>query len=221
VQFSFDTSLKEDGYAYLCLNKNELVKVCRSTVRVTGILSLFNSINAAVSNFGRQQPTEDIGVDAFEFWCPKRRPAGENIALKFSTPLNVFEAENIRNGTARPTNLPNAWVADLNDKKPFVTLKWDEMKTIKRIELSFDTDFDHPMESVLMTHPENVMPFCIRNYQLLDDQGHVLYKKEGNYQTRNVIKFEEPLEVKNLTLRLEAPAEYVPAALFEIRCYDE
>jgi hypothetical protein len=76
------------------------------------------------------------------------------------------------------------------------------------------------MESVLMTHPENVMPFCIRNYELVDDHGNVVYKKEGNYQTRNVIKFEEPLKVKSLTLRLEAPADNIPASLFEIRCYE-
>lgn len=220
IQFSFNASLKEDGYAYLCLKKNELIKVSRSISRVTGILSLFNSINVAVSNYGKQQPTEDIGVDAFEFWCPKRRPAGENIALKFSTPLNVFDVDNIRNGITRPTNSPNAWIADFNDKKPAITLKWDNLKTIKRVELSFDTDFDHPMESVLMTHPENVMPFCIRNYELVDDLGNVVYKKEGNYQTRNVIKFEEPLKVKKLTLRLEALGDNIPASLFEIRCYE-
>lgn len=220
IQFSLDASLKEDGYAYLCLKKNELIKVSRSTNRITGILSLFNSINVAVSNYGKQQPAEDIGVDAFEFWCPKRRPAGENIALKFSTPLDVFEVENIRNGIARPTNLPNAWVADFKDKQPSIHLQWNKVETIKQVVLSFDTDLDHPMESVLMTHPENVMPFCIRNYELVDEQGNVVFKKEGNYQTRNVIRFEEPLKVKSLTLRLEAPADNIPASLFEIRCYE-
>ncbi len=221
VQLTFNATLKEDGYAYLYLKKNEQIKVSRSINRITGILSLFNSINAAVSNYGKQEPTEDIGVDAFEFWCPKRRPAGENIALKFSTPLDVFDADNIRNGITRPTNLPNAWVAELHDKNPAITLKWDNPATIKRVELSFDTDYDHPMESVLMTHPENIMPFCIRNYELVDDQGKIVYKKQGNYQTRNVINFEEPLTVMHLTLHLEAPGNNVPASLFEIRCYSE
>jgi hypothetical protein len=77
------------------------------------------------------------------------------------------------------------------------------------------------MESVLMTHPENIMPFCIRNYELVDDQGKIVYKKQGNYQTRNVINFEEPLTVMHLTLHLEAPGNNVPASLFEIRCYSE
>lgn len=219
VQLSFETLLEEEGYAYLCLVKNPLVKVCRSVNRITGILSLFNTTNIAVSNYGKQEPTEDIGVDAFEFWCPKRRPAGENIALKFLTPLDAFDVGNIRNGITRPTHLPNAWVADMNDPNPWLTLMWDHSKFIKRIELSFDTDFDHPMESVLMTHPENVMPFCIRNYTIEDQEGNVVYRKEGNYQTRNTIRFEQPLKTKKLTLRMEAPAENIPASLFEIRCY--
>jgi hypothetical protein len=174
----------------------------------------------AVSNYGKQEPTEDIGVDAFEFWCPKRRPAGENIALKFLRPLDAFDVSNISNGITRPTNSPNAWVADLKDINPAVTLRWDESRFINRMELSFDTDFDHPMESVLMTHPENVMPFCVRNYTLEDEAGQVVYKKEGNYQTRNTIHFDQPLKTKSLTLRMEAPAENIPASLFEIRCYE-
>ena len=216
IQLSFDTTFEEDGYAYLCLLKNPVVRVSSSINRITGILSLFNTTNVAVSNYGKQEPTEDIGVDAFEFWCPKRRPAGENIALKFLSPLDVFDVDNIRNGICRPTNLPNAWVSDFRDKEPAITITWDEPKSINRVELSFDTDFDHPMESVLMTHPENVMPLCVRNYTLEDAGGNVIYKKEGNYQTRNIIQFEQPLTTKGLTLRMEAPGENVPAALFQI-----
>jgi hypothetical protein len=219
IPLNFDQHFAEDGYFYLCLMKNPKVKVCRSRNRVTGVLSLFNSINAAVSNFGKQEPTEDIGVDAFEFWCPKRRPAGENIALKFLKPINVFEVENIRNGVTRPTNLPNAWVADFSDKAPSITLEWTENTTISQVVLSFDTDFDHPMESVLMTHPENIMPFCVRNYRLEDENGNVLFNKKGNYQTRNIINLENPVSLKKMTLHMEAPSEYIPAALFEIRCY--
>ena len=188
--------------------------------RITGVLSLFNTTNVAVSNFGKQEPSEDIGMDAFEFWCPKRRPAGENIALKFATALDTFDVSNIRNGITRPTNLPNAWVADLKDRKPSITLTWNHSKFIKRIELSFDTDFDHPMESVLMTHPETVMPFCIQNYTLEDESGNVVYKKEGNYQTRNIIQFDQPLKTKKLKFRMESPGENIPASVFEIRCYD-
>ena len=219
LQLSFTTQFNDDGYAYICLKKNDKIKVPRSDKRITGILSLFNTVNPAVSNYGKQQPAEDIGMDAFEFWCPKRRPAGRNIALKLAAPTNVFSVENIRNGIPRPTNLPNAWVAGFQDTTPWITLAWNGSQSVRRVELSFDTDFDHPMESVLMTHPESVMPYCIRNYELLNEHGETLYKKEGNYQTRNSIVFSEPVMVSRLTLRMEAPGADVPASLFEIRCY--
>ncbi len=57
VQIDFAALMPYNGYAYVCLKKNERVKVSRSLNRITGILSLFNGINAAVSNFGKQQPS--------------------------------------------------------------------------------------------------------------------------------------------------------------------
>jgi hypothetical protein len=69
---------------------------------VTGILSVFNHSNPAVSNYGRQEPPAGIGVEAFEFWTPKRRPEGLNFALTIQPALSAFGAENLRNGVDRP-----------------------------------------------------------------------------------------------------------------------
>ena len=44
--------------------------------RITGILSVFNTVNEAVSNFGKQTPPEDIGIEEFEFWCPEAETRG-------------------------------------------------------------------------------------------------------------------------------------------------
>jgi NAD(P)-dependent dehydrogenase (short-subunit alcohol dehydrogenase family) len=44
-------SVSENCYAYLVFNKNPKVQLHFSAQRVTGILSVFNHINAAVSNF--------------------------------------------------------------------------------------------------------------------------------------------------------------------------
>jgi hypothetical protein len=144
--------------------QNEHVRVQHSQLRVTGILSVFNHSNPAVSNYGKQEPTEDIGVDAFEFWTPKRRPEGLNFAMQISPGIRPFGPENLRNGTNRPVSGPNAWVAAPGDNDPTVTLAWPEKKRIGRVEMTFDTDWDHPMETVLMTHPESVMPFCVNEY---------------------------------------------------------
>ncbi|MBL0743109.1 FAD-dependent oxidoreductase [Chryseolinea lacunae] len=220
VKIAFDTVLASTQYVFITFRKNPAVQLHFTSRRVTGVLSVFNLVNEAVSNYGKQEPPEDIGIDAFEFWCPQRRPEGQNLAIKMSEPLKGFEAENIRNGIARPTDKPNAWVADLNDKKPTLTLTWQTPKIIRNIVLKFDTDFDHPMESVLMGHPENVMPFCVRRYVLRDDEGRVVYEKTDNHQTMNVIRLATPMQTRQLTLEVEHPSANVPAAVFEVLCYE-
>ena len=83
----------------------------------------------------------------------------------------------------------------------------------------FDTDYDHPMESVLMGHPETVMPFCLRDYIIKDGRGKVIYEKKDNYQTRNSIIFQEPVSTKQLVIETVHPSAEVPAAIFSVRCY--
>jgi len=218
IQLRFNAILQQPSYVFIAFKKNPDVQLHFSPVRITGILSVFNHINEAVSNFGKQTPPEDIGMDTFEFWCPKRRPDGENVAIKFKTPLSCFSAENIRNGIARPTTQPNAWVADFNDKTPTLTLSWKEPQIIREILLKFDTDLDHPMETVLMGHPENVMPFCVRNYSITADENKVVSARKDNYQTINRIILDKPIQTKTLTFAVEHPSAHTPAAIFEILC---
>ncbi|MDQ0964886.1 hypothetical protein QFZ20_000289 [Flavobacterium sp. W4I14] len=219
IEFSFDHIAESDAYLFLSFEKNSLIKLECSGQRITGMLSVFNLVNKAVSNFGKQVPLEDIGVDEFEFWCPQRRPNGLNLALGFDPALQAFGVENLRTGIDRPVLGTNAWVASFSDPAPSLSLEWTSEQKISRIDLVFDCDYDHPMESVLMSHPESVMPFCVRNYRLEDGEGKLIYEKVGNYQARNQISLSMPIFTKKLTLKIEHPSRLVPAALFAIRCY--
>jgi hypothetical protein len=216
----FNCRMREEAYVYLTLMSNPLVSVACTNERISGILSLFNHANPAVSNFGSQTPAEDIGVDSFEFWCPQRRPAGKNLAVQVALSEKIFDPHNLVNGIDRPSHHPNAWVADLNDPSPSVTVRWKEMKSIRTIEIVLDTDFDHPMESVLMGHPERVMPFCVRNLYIENDQGEVVWKINDNHHSLQKIKLEKPLRTKELRFHFEHPMPGVPAAVFAIRCYE-
>jgi len=220
LSMEFAATLTEDAYAFMVLHKNPSVKIYHSEHRITGVLSVFNLVNKAVSNYGKQTPTEDIGVDEFEFWCPQRRPEGHNLAIKVEPGLSKFAAENIKTGVFRPTTEPNAWVASPVDQHPTLNLKWEKEQKISSIELFFDTDYDHPMETVLMGHPEDVMPFCVRDYQIKDGKGNVLWKGENNYQTKNVIVLEQPIYTDMLTINLAHPSQNTPAALFSVKCYN-
>lgn len=219
IKLSFSQKMPERAYAFLTFHKNSALALYRTHTRLTGVLTTFNLINKAVSNFGKQTPPDDIGMETFEFWCPQRRPDGHNLALQIEPALNVFGVEQIKTGVYRPTTAPNAWVSSLEDTAPQVKISWDEPQEIRYINLFFDTDYDHPMESVLMGHPEDVMPFCVRNYKILDDQNRIIYKKEGNYQSMNQIELDQPIMTRTLTVMIEHPSSKVPASLFSIRCY--
>ncbi len=218
VEITFDNTTMVSQYAFVTFVSNDKVELKNSNQRFTGILSVFNGVNKAVSNNGKQVPPANLGVDTFEFWIPQRRPEGKNIAMEIAPAIKAFESENVANGFVRPGTTTNAWVADLNDKKPTLKVEWKEVKTISEIKLFLDPDYDHPMESTLMGHPEEVVPFCIRNYVIKDLAGEVLYKVEGNYQTINVFAPEKPLNLEGFVVETEHPSEDVPAAIFEILC---
>jgi hypothetical protein len=211
ITVQFDAALNEPQYVFLCLMPNNHVSVHLSEQRVTGLLAL--------QQRRVQEPPSDIGVETFEFWTPPRRPKGQNLAFKLQAPLDNFGPENITNGFARPTVGSNAWVAAFNDADPSLTLKWEQKMSIRQITLAFDTDFDHAMESVLLGHPENVMPFCVRHYRILDSAGRILKECTDNHQTTNFVRFDEPVEVDELTVELVDSHAETPKSIFAVRCY--
>lgn len=207
-----DVSVDAACYGFFCVCKNEHVGLCASEQRVTGVLS--------VSERRAQAPASDIGVETFPLWCPERRPGGHNFALTIVPWIDLFAPTNVSNGVQRPTSGPNAWVADTTDGLPALTLAWNEPQAIGRVELAFDTDFDHPMESCLYGHPEHAMPFCVRHFRVKDGAGNVLADVTNNHQTLSTILLAAPVTTDRLVI--ECPAVHgaaVPAALFEVRCY--
>lgn len=219
LEINFDAVLPHDQYAFLVFKKNLSVQLSYTMQRVTGILSVFNTINEAVSNWGKQTPKEDIGIDTFEFWCPKRRPDGHNVAFQAKDPLSFFSVENIRNGIDRPAQCPNAWVAALDDPNPTLTIRWDSAVSIGRLSIFFDTDYDHPMETVQMTHPENKMPFCVEKYKIYDSMNRLIYEKEHNHESINHIILSEQLVTDEIKIVMEHPSVAIPAALFSVKCF--
>lgn len=219
VNIKFDQTLDEDKYGFITLMKNDAVKVKCTNFRQTGIVSVFNKKNKAVSNNGAQNPPEGIGFDAFEFWTPARRPEGHNLAMRIEPPLQDFIVENLLNGFTRPTNKSNAWVADPSDLYPRIELLWKEPQTIHGLQLHFDTDFDHPMESSLQGHPEKIVPFVVRNYKVKNCNEEIIYETTENHNTISKIEFTEPVTTAGLKIEMEHPYMDVPASLFHIHIH--
>ena len=217
-EIRFNRQIDRTGYHFVELCENPLVTVRLADQRITGIVSASNAFNKAVAKSSVQSPPDGIGIDTFEFWLPKRRPAGKNLALTISPPLEGFAATNVTHGPARPTTAVNAWVADPADAKPELCLTWAKPVSIGRVVLEFDPDWDHPMESVLMTHPEETVPFLVKDFDLLDDKGNVLAEIRGNHSARFEHSFENKPATSKLSLRIFA-THGTPAAVFRVRVF--
>jgi FAD dependent oxidoreductase len=215
----FDHSFDELQYAFVCFMSNDEVELAISEKRITGLLSVYNSINVAVSNYGKQEPTEDIGVEAFEFWCPQRRPNGKNIAMKIEPALQAFSPENLRNGLQRPVKSTNAWVSDFENRNPKIKIVWQDVQTINNVVLFFDADDDHPLESVLLLNPEAKMPFCADGVKVYNCNDELIGEISGNYLGQRTIHFDKPATVTELKIIISNSDSTAPVSLFEVRCY--
>jgi 2-polyprenyl-6-methoxyphenol hydroxylase-like FAD-dependent oxidoreductase len=216
ISFSFDAVLQDKQYAFITFLSNDLVSIRRTEQRLTGLVSVYNGVNKAVNNNGKQVPPDNIGIDSFEFWIPQRRPNGQNLAFSVSPAIALYNQENVCNGFVRPYLGTNAWAAALSDSNPKLTFEWDETKEIKNIKLFFDTDYDHAMESSLMGHPESVMPFCARSYKISDQNGSIIYQTNANHQTINTILLPNPIKTNQLTIAFENLELGVPVSVFEV-----
>lgn len=216
---SFHQQISNFQYAFVTFVSNPDVMLKCSNTRITGLLTVFNKFNKSVATSSRQDPPAGIGIDSFEFWVPERRPKGHNLAFELSQSIFQFSSENVKTGVFRPTNQPNAWVASLEDPNPSLSMKWAQVQVITSVQFSFDTDFDHPMESTLMGHPESEIPFCAKSFLIRDASGKVVYFQKDNHQTIQKIRFPEPLSTNKLTIEFGKRVENVPLSVFGISCY--
>jgi len=216
LTINFQKTVPDNQYGFLVFLKNTSLFLKCSAHRYTGITSVFNGKNKAVSNEGIQLPPQAIGIETFEFWCPRRRPDGQNIAMKIKPAIEPYNPANLTNGFTRPYLGTNAWAADLADNHPELILEWKEKKQVQTITLFFDTDYDHPLESSLWGHKEDVIPFCVREYKILDDNDKVIYQTNNNHQTINKIVLDHAVTTSRIKIQCEHPAENIPAALFEV-----
>ncbi|MDO6760460.1 FAD-dependent oxidoreductase [Tamlana sp. 2_MG-2023] len=218
VTVSFNKTLEKEQYAFVCFMANKNLSIQESDQLYSGVLAVFNGVNKAVSNKGKQTPPEGLGVDTFEFWIPYRRPAGKHMAMEISPVLQAYHPENICNGYVRPWRTANSWTADLKDEQPSLTITWAKKQRVSNIKLFLDGDYDHAMESVQFGHYDAIVPQCLQEYTIKTIEGELLVEQTGNYQTINNWKLEKPIETEGLIIEVKHPSQTTPATIFEVVC---
>jgi hypothetical protein len=219
LEINFSHKPEQPGYYFITFLRNESIELRTSRQLLSGVLSVFNGCNAAVSNNGSQEGSAESGIDGFEFWTPRRRPAGGLIAFSSSSPLHTFSEDNLFNGYNRPHLLPNVWIADPHDPEPSLSFRWKEERSINKIVVNLDADFDHAMESVLMGHPEDVVPTCVRNFIVYDADNRKVAEVTDNHNARVVIELDDVIQTKALRFQWAHPSETTPAAVFSVSAY--
>ena len=219
ISVAFPCTIDEARYGFICLFGSADMHVHASDHRLTGILAVARKGEAAVSTHGAQVAPPGSGVESMEFWTPQRRPGGRNLALALHPPLAAYECANIANGIDRPTNAANAWVADPADANPTLTCTWAQPQSISRVELAFDSDFDHPLENVLMINPERASPFGVRSWRLRDASGRELASGEDQHLSRATVILDPPVLTERLVLECGETHGGAPAAVFALRAY--
>jgi len=220
IQSHFE--LEQDQYVYLAFMKNENIELALSDQRITGIMSVQNKINKAVSNYGKQELADGLVLDSFELWTPERRPAGKNLALKIKPSITNFNLANLTNLEIRPTSNgeSNAWIAELNDITPEIILKWNSPKQIQKIKLFFDSDYDNALECSMIEHPESEIPFIVHDYKILDSKNQLVFEKEGNFQAINEILFTKLLKTDCIKIIFQKKMKNIPVSVYKVVVYE-
>ena len=221
IDVDFESEIPADQHAFICLMANEKLEVAVSDEVLTGLATVMHKHDSRVNLSATQLDEPEIGIEGFEFWLPERRPQGKNLAVQFHPPLRSYSADHLTNGIARPIGKSNAWMPAADDEQPEIVLTWNQEHAITTIELDFDTDFDHPMEQVLMGHPEEVMPLCPRRIQVFGrqpDQEHLLFSISENYQTRLVVKLDKSFTTDRLRIRF-GPNESGAISILGVRVF--
>lgn len=143
------------------------------------------------------------------------------------------EPAQVINGLVRdlPGKWENRWGAKLGPEGVWLQLDWQQPKTIRRIQLTFDTGFHRELthsqqndkykgERAIIWGPQ---PETVRDYELLyrapgKDDWTNLGKFTGNYQRLRRHEF-AAFQAVGLRLRITATHGEGTVRVYEIRCY--
>jgi len=133
-----------------------------SDQRLTGVLAVCHDYNKAVATSAKQTPPPDIGISSFEFWTPKRRPAGNNFAMKIEPPLEVFQREKFSQTVWRGRQISQTLGLPTlrTNNQLFILNGLNHRPSPASNSGSIQTSITR-WNVFLLIHPERVMPFCV------------------------------------------------------------
>jgi len=218
VKIPIDADINEDKL-FLIIERNENLYLGITQESLPGIISLRKYAN-----------NNNKTVDVFTLQPKKYMWRKTNsICFKLSPEQEIYRADNINNGYARPYGLPNLWISeDIQRKgKEWIEIDFDKMQSISELNLYFDSDLNFRLDSVninaarKINHEFNAISSIVKDYCVYySDQGKYkeLTRVEDNYQRVNRLCFKK---IKTNKIKIEFTATNGCAAvhLYEVRAY--
>jgi hypothetical protein len=219
VSVDFQSILEKPEYLTVVILPAPGLSVFESHSSFPGILRLHHGANMQVATSAVQIPPPDSGIESFEFWIPDRRHAAFLWAASFTPALTPYHKRFLMNTYERPFIESNCWAVKPGHNQPAeILIKWKNIQKINRLIISMDSDFDHPMESVQLTHKDRVSPFLPRLLRVKDDMDSTVASVEKIHNSRVDIRFEHSLTTSSLTIQIpESWGEII--SIFRISAY--
>jgi hypothetical protein len=139
-------------------------------------------------------------------------------------------AANIINGQVRdiPGREINHWAGPMGREGAWIELGWDQVQTIREIQITFDTGFQRELmltgsDSANRGNIRGPQPETVRDYTILcrrpGDAGLVrVAAVSGNHQRLRRHRL-EPVEAQAIRVQVSATNGEDCARIFEVRCY--
>ena len=205
----------EKGFIFIVFEKNNSISLEMSHEILSSVVTVFNTFNNQVAK-EMQVNTKKLGVEEFEFWIPKSETRLENIRMKFSTPLRLYDSSYLLNGYHRPFLQSNCWCADKNDNSPFIDIVWEVEQNLKVLLLFFDGEYDYSPLHIQHKYEDNSRKYCVKAFKVYDDKGNMIANISNNYQARKKILLGD-IQTKSLKIVFEN--QNTPISVFGVQCF--
>ncbi|MCF7837584.1 MAG: FAD-dependent oxidoreductase [Candidatus Marinimicrobia bacterium] len=169
--------------------------------------------------------TRLTGVLGLEYWPWEATPAETGFSSKPFTPCfrtepeqRLYRAENVINGYARPHGLPHLWASGPMDpaEPTWLELSFAEPKTVRRVELVFNTDLNTKRIDL-----SGMYPGLVRDYDVLAIEGSAavaVVRERGNIMRFRRHTF-EPVRATAVRLQVHGTWGGSCAEVFDARVY--
>ena len=146
------------------------------------------------------------------------------VALEVFPNQTVYEAENVKNGKARPSCMPNLWISEETDFRfpEFLEFHWGNAVDLSSIEIVWDSNLEFLFPSRPSIQSDIKSSSIVSDYKIyyMNEVGHwdELLDVKGNQYGYSIHEFES-INTKGIEIEISATGGLSRVQIYEVRAY--